>query len=372
MRAGIVMPLANQRGGGELMLTQLVREAGNGGVRWSVLFLEEGPLSAELADLGADVAVLPSGRLRQAHRFIATVGRIARFARERKLDVLIGWMGKGQLYAGPAAVLARVPSLWYQLGAPYDPGAIDRLATLLPARGILTVSQAGADAQARIRPRRPIVAVYPGVDLESFDPGRRPSAREARKRLDLPAEGPLIGMFGRLQRWKGMHTLVEGMPRVLARHPGAHAAIVGGAHALEPAYEDELRDRIARFDLRERIIMSGHQADVPAWMQAMDVIVHASDFEPFGIVIIEAMALGKPVVAGDAGGPREIVQDGLSGLLVPFDDPEALANAVLRYLDDPDYARRVAHAARARAHEFSTRRYAGEFVRATAELATRD
>jgi glycosyltransferase involved in cell wall biosynthesis len=365
------MPLAHQRGGGELSLAQLIREGGDRDAHWSVLFLEEGPLTSELAELGAEVAVVPSGRLRQAHRFAATVVRIARFARRQKLDVLIGWMGKGQLYAGPAALLARVPNLWYQLGAPYDPGPIDRLATLLPARGILAVSHAGAAAQARIRPSRPIRTVYPGVELDVFDPGRLPSAEEARGRLGLPAEGPLIGMFGRLQRWKGMHTLVEAMPGVLAAHPDAHAAVVGGAHMLEPDYEEKLRAQIARLDLEDRVMLFGYQPDMPAWMQAMDVIVHASDFEPFGMVIIEAMALGKPVVAGDAGGPPEIVQDGASGVLVPFEDAKGLAQAILRYLDDPEYARQVAAAARARAHEFSTRRYAGEFVRAANELTTR-
>jgi len=85
----------------------------------------------------------------------------------------------------------------------------------------------------------------------------------------------------------------------------------------------------------------------------MDVVVHASDREPFGIVVVEAMALGKPVVAGAEGGPREIITEGVDGLLAPYEDAEALARQILRYLDDPAFARRMGEAARRRARDFS-------------------
>jgi glycosyltransferase involved in cell wall biosynthesis len=94
----------------------------------------------------------------------------------------------------------------------------------------------------------------------------------------------------------------------------------------------------------------------------MDVFVHASDQEPFGIVIIEAMALGKPVIAGNAGGPTEIITDGVNGLLTAYDDAEALTAAILRYLDDQEFAQSAGIAARQRALQFSTQRYAQNFI----------
>ena len=102
----------------------------------------------------------------------------------------------------------------------------------------------------------------------------------------------------------------------------------------------------------------------------MDVVVHASDREPFGIVILEAMALGKPVVAGADGGPREIVSDGVDGLLAPFGDADALAHAVLRYLGDPQFPRAAGAAARAKATRFGVERFAEEVAHAVAELVT--
>jgi glycosyltransferase involved in cell wall biosynthesis len=99
-------------------------------------------------------------------------------------------------------------------------------------------------------------------------------------------------------------------------------------------------------------------------MQAMDVVVHASDSEPFGIVIVEGMALGKPVVAGDKGGPTEIIEPGVTGLLTPYGDSAALAAAINRYLDDPAFAARIGTAARNRAQLFSVDNYARNVVAA--------
>ena len=100
----------------------------------------------------------------------------------------------------------------------------------------------------------------------------------------------------------------------------------------------------------------------------MDVIVHASDREPFGIVIVEAMALGKPVIAGDAAGPTEIITDGVDGFLSPYGDAAALGCALRRLLDDPALAQRLGAAARLRAQDFSTQNYARNFVGAVQGL----
>ena len=124
-----------------------------------------------------------------------------------------------------------------------------------------------------------------------------------------------------------MHVLVEAMPAILEAHPDAHCVLVGGDHAQEPDYPAFLRERIDGLSLTEKVTLTGLQSNVPKWMQAMDVIVHASDQEPFGIVVIEAMALGKPVVAGNAAGPTEVITEGVNGLLTPYGDAAALLHA---------------------------------------------
>lgn len=368
MKIIIIMPVGEQRGGGEMMLIDLMQQGRNSGIEWLVIFLEDGLMVKQIQDLGIDVRVVPSGRLRQPHRFIATVAKIASLVRQEQASVVVGWMSKAHLYGSLASVLANRSSLWYQLGVPGNDNWMDRIATILPGRGVVTLSKVGQEAQVRLWPQRPTPLVYPGVALERFDASIMPCPTEARHKLGLPLTGPLIGIVGRLQRWKGMHVLVEAMPKVLQHYPDAHCVIVGGKHDLEADYEDYLKQRIASLCLEKQVILSGIQRNVPEWVQAMDIFVHASNKEPFGIVIIEAMALGKPVIAGNAGGPTEIVTDGVNGLLTPYEDAEALAHAILRYLDNPDFARSAGVAAQKRAFEFSTQNYAQNFIKTVCDL----
>jgi len=368
MKVAVIMPLAEQRGGAELALLNLMQQGRGVGIEWLVIFLRHGPMVGQVAQLGIATQVIDAGRLRQPHRFGITVLMIARLARREKVQLIFGWMGIAQLYGGAAAWFSGIPAAWFQHGIPLDRNWIDRMATCLPAVGILTCSQAVADAQAQISPKRSLRVVYPGGELDRFKPELLPSSQEAKRRLGLPTEGPIIGIVGRLQRWKGMHVLIEAIPEILRTHPEAHCVVVGGDHAQEPEYPALLRERICTLGLEDKVTLAGFQNNIPEWMQAMDVIVHASDHEPFGIVVIEAMALGKPVVAGNAAGPTEIITDGVDGLLSPYGDSPALAQAVLRYLGDPEFARRIGAAARVRAQEFSTQQYAQNFVGTVQEL----
>lgn len=363
MKVVIVMPLGDQLGGAEMTLWDLMQQGRNAGIEWLVIFLQDGPMVEQVRRLGIDARVVPIGRLRQLHRFIATVVRIAFIARRERADMVVSWMWITHLSGGSAAILAGLPSLWYQHEIPDDKNWLHRMANIIPARGVAANTKAVKEAQGQLWPRRPTHLVYPGVALDRFDPSALPSPEQVRRQLGLPLDGPVIGIVGRLQRWKGMHVLVEAMPKILQRYPDAHCVVVGGKHYLEPDYLNYLEERIAALGLGDQVILAGLQRNVPEWMQAMDVCVHASNNEPFGIVIIEAMALGKPVIAGDAGGPTEIITDGVNGLLTPYGDAGALASAILRYLDDQEFARSVGAAARQRALDFSTQRYAQNFIK---------
>ncbi|MEH2082072.1 MAG: glycosyltransferase family 4 protein [Nostoc sp.] len=364
MKVIVVMPLAELRGGGEMMLWDLVQQGRNAGVEWLVIFLESGPMVEQVKSLGIDARVVESGRLRQIHRFIGAVLRIAAIARCERADIIVNWMWITHISGGLAAMLVGLPAVWYQLEVPSDKTWLVRIATFIPARAVITLSQDGKQAQAEIWPHRPTSLVYPGVALDRFEPNALPAPEEARRKLGLPLHGPLIGIVGRLQRWKGMHVLVQAMPKILQKYPDAHCVVVGGKHDLEPDYEDFLKTEITALGLKDQIIMAGLQRNIPEWVQAMDVFVHASDKEPFGIVIIEAMALGKPVIAGSAGGPTEIITDGMNGLLTPYGDADKLAIAILRYLDEQEFAQSAGVAARQRALDFSTQNYAQNFINA--------
>jgi glycosyltransferase involved in cell wall biosynthesis len=363
LRVLIVMPLATPLGGGEQSLRQLLKHGRDRGITWRVIYLRDGPMVSETRALGIDADVIDAGRFRQIGKRFRAVRRVAALAREWRADLIFGWMVAGQLIAGAAGLFSDIPVVWYQVGLP-RPDWLDRAATALPARGILVNSRACGVAQARVWPHRAQQLVYPGASLDDFTADALPTLPLARAALGLPSAGPLVGIVARLQRWKGVHVFVDAVALAAKKHPDLQAVVVGGAHETEPGYTEELQARARQLGIESRIRFAGFQPNVPEWMQAMDIVVHASDREPFGMVVVEAMALGKPVIAGQSGGPAEIITDGVDGVLAPFGDAPALGAAISRLIDDPALARRLGSAARARAAAFDERAFAAHVMTA--------
>lgn len=178
------------------------------------------------------------------------------------------------------------------------------------------------------------VAVIPcGVDTELFAPGDPAAARDA---LALPP-GPVLLYVGRLTPIKGLDTLLEAMARLDGTLPRARLLIVGG-EADEPldGHAAELRRRLRALGLERRVTFVGAQPQerLRDYYRAADVTVLPSYYESFGMVAMEAMACGSPVVASRVGGLQTTVRDGVTGVLVPDSDPGALAEALVRVADD--------------------------------------
>lgn len=358
LRTAVVMPVATQRGGAEMTLLHALRHGT--GVRWLAVFLEDGPLVRVADGLGADTAVVRVGRVRQVGELVRATRRLGGLLRRWRPQVAVSWMPKAHLYMGPVAELLRVPALWFQHGLPSATDPIDRAVALLPARGVLAPSRTVADAQEAIWPHRPVHVAYPGVEVDGTV---APSPRQVLETLGIGADAPVVGLVARLQRWKGVHVLIEALPSLLRSHPDAHVVVVGGEHPLEPGYRHELVAIAARLGVAERVHLVGYQPDAMRWMQAFDVVVHASDNEPFGLVVLEAMTLGKPLIAGARGGPAEIVRDGVDGFLVPYGDAATMADRIGRCLGDRALAERLGRAATESAARYSTARFADEVLR---------
>ncbi len=361
-RVLVVMPLGAALGGGEQMLRQLLRSCDPDAVEWTVVFLRDGPLVEEMR-AHATVHVVDAGRFRDLGRRTAAIRRIAAIARACNAELVFGWMVAGQAMAGPAALLAGLPNAWYQVGTP-RPDWLDRFATFWPTRGVIALSRDGVAAQSRIWPHRRVHLVYPGVSLDAIEAVRAEPIEAVRRRLGLPIDRPVVGVVGRLQRWKGIHVYLDAIAAARRSVPTLQGVVVGGPHETEPEYPGELRAQAVRLGIGDAVTFAGFQSNAVEWMHAMDAVVHASDHEPFGIVVVEAMALGKPVVAGAGGGPAEIITDGENGRLVPFGDSAGIAAAVMRLLSDPDGARTIGDAARHRAAAFAEPAYAAAVVAA--------
>ena len=330
------MPQADLGGGAEVMLLNFLLGARNLGPHWSfsVFFLRPGPFVEILVKHGIEVPLILDVHLHNPWKCLQTLVQIRRHAKRLRADVILSWSGYAQLFGGLAAASLSTPALWYQIS--FARGWLDQLATLLPANRILAVSNYVARRQERLWPRRPVQVVWPGIDLEIFCRAGQEDRHVLRKKLGINHDGPLAVMVGRLQRWKGMHTAIRAMAAVRERIPDAMLAIVGGEHRLEPGYLTELNRIISERNLAGIVSIAGLQSNVAEWMSAADVVVHASRQEPFGIVALEAMACGRPVITGDDGGVIEAVRDGLEGVYVPFEDDTRMAAALISLFHDPD------------------------------------
>lgn len=199
------------------------------------------------------------------------------------------------------------------------------------------------------------VSVIPnGVDLGRFIATRSNSRSAGRLRAELGIAdtAQIVGFVGRLTPQKGVSHLIAATAPLLREHPDLHVVIVGDG-PLRRRLEDE-----AAKDSNGRIHFIGERQDVPEVLAAFDLLAVPSEWEPFGIVNVEAMACGIPVVAFDVGGIPEIVQADVTGILAPKGDDQALANAIARLLADNDARRGMGEAGRHRAErEFDIGRF---------------
>lgn len=342
MRILVTVPWGSRLGGAEEMLQLAIEGFPHSGHELEFVFFEPGPWPDEIARAGFHVEVIAAGRLRHPARLAATIVRLARVFRRRRPDVILNWMTKTQLYGSPAAVLAGMADrvVWWQHGIA-DGHWLERCATALPAAAIGCSSSAAARAQAKLSPARPMFTVAAG--------SRTPEWHSGAPVLQLPAGVPVLGIVGRLQPWKGQDRLLGAQAILHERGHRVHTVVVGGdAYGLSSDYAASLPALVSRLNLHESVTMTGQVPDAGPYIELMDILVNASDPEPFGIVLLEGMARGIAVVAVDSGGPAEFIADQRTGILAPSGEPAALADALELLLVSPELRKRVAAAGRQR------------------------
>jgi glycosyltransferase involved in cell wall biosynthesis len=354
---------AADRGGAETVVLRILQHLDPDRVSSSVVTLRAGPVVDELTRVTAmRPQEIQAPRFRHPLRALRTVRRLAAIVR-REQPALVHCHGTAaQIYGGAAARRAGVEHVYHvhDMAAPTwsSQGLLERLARANRPALMIAVSEAVAETVDVSRRR---VRVVPnGLTITAAERAHAEAdAGRVRSMSGWPDDCPLIVWCGRLQRWKGPDVLLRAAARVAAEEPSARFLIVGGElFDLERGFAEALRQLAASLGLRDAVRFTGHQADPLPYLSAADIVVHSSIRpEPFGLVIVEAMALGRPVIAADAGGPREIVVNGVTGLLSPAGNTEALADRMLSLLRDPVQRTALGAAARARAEsEFSVER----------------
>ena len=267
-------------------------------------------------------------------------GELSAWLRREEIDLVHAHMFRAEVVGTRAAVAAEVPVIIATVHSSRVRSDADAalLASLTPSMDRLIVpSEAIRRKVVREGREGARFSVVPnGVDLSRF---ATPTPCTFRREFDVPSGAPLVGMVARLEPEKGHGVLLEAWPTVLAAAPDASLAIVGEGSAAR-----KLRARTRSLGIGDSVIFTGRREDVSALTADLTVSVLPSLREAQGISILEAMARRVPVVATAVGGIPEVISDGTDGLLVPPEDPAALAAAISALLMDPALRRRIGDA----------------------------
>jgi len=379
-------------GGSVVALAKLTKAMNGAGYESAGAILHHDPESASyLRKAGVLTADLHAYRRTDAtNRFL---GRLERVGRIAKLPVL------GMLLGVEAALsfrdMARVRRLIVQ-----EHPALLGLNNGARADMLKVVSDLGMFRRAIVHGRglwpqnaRPWQGVYPQLIamsqairrsyIEAGWPADRATVVYDPFSISKPADPPQdwrrlaplprsVALVGSLEPWKGHAVFVDAAALLALKYPDVSFVLVGGETLVHPGYAASLARRIRERGLDGRVAITGWRQDVAAIMGAVDVVVHASvEPEPFGNVIAEAMSLAKPVVASNAGGPQEMIRDGIDGILATPGSAESLAAAIGQLLDRPELAAKLGVQAQQRAREmFSEERFISDMRQVYESLLT--
>lgn len=270
--------------------------------------------------------------------------RLARFLRQQRADLL--HLNNSITRNHPwvvAARLAGVPCITHERGINER---LSRRSRVLARSLKAVICISGAVRESLISGglgRLRLVTIHNGLDPASMCARR--SADQVRAELGLTPEQRLIGVIGNIKPWKGQEVVLRAMGLLRETYPDLACVLVGDTARAERDYLRRLESIAADLGISDRIRITGYRKDVADFVAALDIQVHASIApEPFGRVLLEAMAFSKPLVASGGGAVPEIVADGETGLLFEPGVPEDLARCLRRLLDDPELAARMGRA----------------------------
>jgi glycosyltransferase involved in cell wall biosynthesis len=346
-------------GGGQLCLADIAIHLRN---RCEVFLFESGPFQELLEKEGVvvrvpkrDTAALSVRKKSSWFSYLSSIPvllslvvSLARVA--SNFDLLYANTAKAVMVAVPVALLLRKPLLVH-LHDIIGPEHFNRLNSWLfvsgadLAKGIVANSDASAAAYRKAGGKNRNLEIVPnGFAVERF--GADVAAQSRMLRMALGGgDKPLVGLFGRIAAWKGQKVLIEALKQL----PNVDGLIVGDALFTEAdqQYKREVFALAEKLGVSSQVQFEGFQTDILPYLKAVDVVVHCSTSpEPFGRVIVEAQLAGKPVIATKGGGPSEIIEDRVTGILVSPNNSAELAGAIQELLENRRWAEQLAASGR--------------------------
>jgi glycosyltransferase involved in cell wall biosynthesis len=325
----------------------------------SVVLPFDGSLGTEMRALGANVYIQPdlavfSGRIFKSPmnllgfivRFPVSLCRLIRLIRQVKPDVVHSNTSV-VLTPGLAARLCRIPHGWHIRENYSEYRSFWRFYQHYMAfcsSAILCVSRSIQEQFAGNIQLTKTHVIHNGFPAEEFKPVEPERIRAFRDRFQL-GDARLAGLIGRINTQRqGQNILVDAVGRLNGRYPDVKFLIIGSVFPGNEWQLDELKRQMESLGVQDRMVMTGDVEDIKAAYAALDIVLMVSELpEAFSGVVVEGMAMGKPVIGTDAGGTAEQIVDGETGLLIPPGDAAALADALDRLLSDPEWRGRMGH-----------------------------
>jgi glycosyltransferase involved in cell wall biosynthesis len=344
-------------GGAEKLLVSTLRELDKGRFESFVCCTgnDGQALRPDVEQHGIPVRAFGSGRFWDVRELV----RLAAFFRKQKIDIVHTHLPDSNMIGRISASLACVPVVVSTIHNIFVPGsltgvkvriktAVERFTARRMTTWLIAVSKAAGDSHVQwwgLDPAR-MVVIPPFIMLEQFEPtGDASLLQQKRDELQLAPGQRVVISVGSLNPKKGQKYLLDAAARVLRVVPDVRFLIVG-----DGPIRDELLKASADAGLASNVTFTGVRRDIRELLAISDVFASSSLWEGLPQVFLEAMAMGKPVVATRVGGVPEVVDDGKTGLIVPPGDSEALAQALLTALSDPVRMQAMGTAGRERIH----------------------
>jgi glycosyltransferase involved in cell wall biosynthesis len=383
-------------GGAEVTLLTLLKNIDRSRFDATVILPSRGAFSEALERIHIPVLIIPLPmrlirlkRGRAFHSFLVLCAsffflqffflRLCLYLRRNRVHLVLTNTIKAHLYGSLAARLWSIPLVWrfHDILEPSDfsPLLIRFVAffgRLFPKK-ILAVSGVTQCYLVKSGVHSPKTEViFNAIDPDLFE--KEGDGKDIRAEYGLGDGVKLVGCVGRIIPQKGQRVLLAAIPQVVERYPDTFFLIVGDIFLNEDAYRKELLETIKKNGIEERVGLTGFRRDIRNVMATLDMVVFPSVApEAFPLSVLEAMSLGKSVIASDTGGVREMIEDGVSGFLVEPNRPEQIAERIIYLLQRQDIAHGIGKNAKERvAQEFSLRNFVTSMERACSTAVVKE
>ena len=331
----------SKMGGAEENLFSLIKSLDRKKYTPILICQEDGELPQRLKKIDVEARYLKMRGWRKGKFFLinlVTVIKLLIFIKRNNIRLLHINPYRLAPYGALAAKLAKIPSI-LSIHDFVDKSKIKRFLINRADKIIVVSDSIGKVFNSR---NDKVRIIYNGINFSIFD--KMIKGESIKKELAITNGTYLVGMVGQITPWKGHQDFLAAAAEVLKKKPFVRFLIVGDALFNKELSIEKLREISRQYKIDSHVIFTGLRKDIPQIIAGLDILVLPSRQEPFGRVILEAMAMGKPVIATDCGGPAEIITSGQTGMLVPVKRPDLLAKAIIRLLSNPTERERLARA----------------------------